>query len=891
MVNAHAPLPLVVEGPDRLDAAVMGNKFARLERMRRNGMRVPDWFGLPAAAFDEALALTASGWSKSAAAPEARCAAMASALRELALPSAWRDALLAEFDERFGAGALVAVRACSVLESGQDGAAGEIGEDSERDPFAGMSDSYLYVTRDRLVERVAACWASAFTERAVRYRLWRGLDPTRARVAVGIQRMIDGVRSFVAFSRDPRSGARSVVIAAAHGIGEGVVQEKADIDHFFVMDGRVRAETVRKEAMVGRSASGDVAVAPVPEQLRDVPVLSDADALRVAELALRVEAFFDAPQDIEGVISADGELHLVQARPMVIAENDARRLYWCNHNITESYPGISGALTYSQAQEFYRRAFGDLYRRMGVPKRRFDEHRHHLEQMVAFLNGRIYYRLDAWQALHGQMPVFELIRPLWEEAMGVAGPAREAPRWSRAQAWRALPGAWFRRLRHPREVRAFLQWWDGLMGEAGDLSGHTPEQLIAFYRRMWSQVSVHWGVTLTNSLYAMLELALLKRLLMAWTNAGPRLLAGLLIGGRSNRSLQSVRAAVALAERISARPDLKAALLDRAGSLERLWQDIGAQRYGAEIAQAAEAYLKQFGDRALHDLKLEEATPRQRPWMLLEMLRSYVEQGLTTAGMAADERRAVIGAREELKRSCPSPLRRAVLNALAKRVRSYFAIREDTRFCRTQLYGLSRQVLWRLGDQLAKAGRLDHAADVHDLAVAEVLGAFDGTLAGSDLRALARARSSERERYAAAAPIDALLSTEADVPVAVAMTRARPAVAPLDDRALRGLGSSAGIVRAPAKLVLEPNIAAEACRGAILVARETDPGWLFLMMAAKGLVVERGTLLSHTAITGRLLGIPTIVAMPNATRLIPDGALIEIDGSAGTVRVLEGTPV
>ena len=82
----------------------------------------------------------------------------------------------------------------------------------------------------------------------------------------------------------------------------------------------------------------------------------------------------------------------------------------------------------------------------------------------------------------------------------------------------------------------------------------------------------------------------------------------------------------------------------------------------------------------------------------------------------------------------------------------------------------------------------------------------------------------------------------------------------------------------------------------ILIARETDPGWLFLMLASKGMVVERGSMLSHTAITGRKFGIPTIVALPGATTRIPDGATIEIDGSTGIVTVLEaprreGAPV
>ncbi|MFD0891618.1 PEP-utilizing enzyme, partial [Streptosporangium algeriense] len=109
-------------------------------------------------------------------------------------------------------------------------------------------------------------------------------------------------------------------------------------------------------------------------------------------------------------------------------------------------------------------------------------------------------------------------------------------------------------------------------------------------------------------------------------------------------------------------------------------------------------------------------------------------------------------------------------------------------------------------------------------------------------------------------------------------------------RLLRGLASSAGLVRARAKVVLHPSVPPEACQDRILIARETDPGWLFLMSAARGLVVERGTLLSHTAITGRLLGVPTVVAVAGATTRIPDGALIELDGAAGTVRLLEETP-
>ncbi len=104
--------------------------------------------------------------------------------------------------------------------------------------------------------------------------------------------------------------------------------------------------------------------------------------------------------------------------------------------------------------------------------------------------------------------------------------------------------------------------------------------------------------------------------------------------------------------------------------------------------------------------------------------------------------------------------------------------------------------------------------------------------------------------------------------------------------ALVGLGSSAGKVRGIARVVHDPNTIDTLEDNMILIARETDPGWLFLMLASKGMVVERGSMLSHTAITGRKFGIPTIVALPDATRVIPDGALIEIDGSSGVVTLL-----
>jgi rifampicin phosphotransferase len=904
------------------DAAAVGHKFARLDRMLKLGLPVPDFFCVPVSAFDAAL--TALAPPAGSLPARQWCAQAAQALREAPMPE-W---ILTEIDTRFGPDSLLAVRACAVSTvdgEGEDGA----------DPYAGMSDSFLYVPKDHVARRVAGCWASAFTGRLVEYRIWRGLDPTRVRMAVGIQLMVPGTRSFVAFTRDPRDHSPRTVIAAAHGIGEGVVAERADVDHFFVNAGQaVTSVPVHKRRMVVRaedSADG-TAVMAVPPDLADPPVLSEPQVREIASLAARVETVFGCPQDIEGTITADGMVHLVQARPMAVP---AKSFYWGNHNITESYPGISSVLTFSQAREFYRRAFGDLYRRMGVPSRRRHAHSHHLEQLVGFLDGRIYYRLDSWQAAHGQMPAFELVRAVWEESMGVAGPARHPRRWSRVRALASLPGLLARMAFHPWRTRDFLRWWDTVQEEYADLDRFRPDELVDRYRSLWAQVAVRWGVTLTNSVYGMVVLRVVQTLLDRWAGGARRLLPGLLVGGAANRSQNAAMALVALSEQVAADDELRSAVL-AGDNPEPLWRNLSEGRYGDGLARAAGDYVRRYGDRVPHDLKLEEPTARQRPWLVLGLIRPYLRDGLTVTALREAEAVSAQRARRELTQHCRGRLRRTVLRVLAGSLRAGVRRREDTRFCRTQLYGLSRDILWRLGAELARAGRIDDAHDISHLTVDEVLGSFDGTAPGDDLRALVALRRADQDRYAATPAGPALLATPAGPPIADALRRAvavspaagspaagspgagspaagspgagspgassraagspavgspgagSPAASEDGGDLLRGLGSCAGVVRAPARLVLEPDVDADSCRGRILIARETDPGWLFLMLAARGLVAERGSVLSHTAVTGRLLGIPTVVAVPEATTRIHDGAMIEIDGTNGTVRLVEG---
>ena len=860
-----------------LDPGVVGFKFARQARLRNDGFPVPPFCCVPGAVFDalvrEIIAEPADSPADLTADEEllAWAARMRTRIADRAVPPDLSAQLLEGFDRIAGADGLVAVRACAVAADGR-------GEDGGTDPFAGLSDSFLNVRRAELLPRVVACWASGYSDRAVAYRIRRGVNPLSVSMAVGVQEMVPAERSFVAFTRDPVDGSDRCVIAAAYGYGEGVVQEKADLDHFYV---HLADKTV--ESRPAAQAS---------------PVLTDQEALGVAELAAQVEVYFGGPQDIEGAITADGQVMLVQARPVVYAgppapERSGKRIFWGNSNLTEGFPGVSCALTYSVAAQYGELSFADFYRRMGVPAHLLAARRHDLRRLLGHLRGRMYYRLDTWYALHAQIPSFAALRATWEQSMGlppeVASPelGRGGPAAGRLRRAAHYAGIAVRLPHHRTQVRQFLAWWDGHYDRFGReaRAEQTAADVVEDYHRMWAAVGERWGIGSVNNYYLLLLGRLTNTLVRRWLpGTTPGTLTGMLCGARENRSVAAIRSALELAERTGRSAPLSAVLGRQDDEL--LWDDLTAGTYGEDLAVAALGHVRRYGDRSLQDLKMESVTIRQEPWRLLQIVRAYAHESLTVAGNRAQELQTRAEAELHLRAQCPNPVRRAVLRGCYAVMREFLCSREDMRFCRSQLFGVSRAMLFELARRLVKAGVLEAERDVLDLTAPEVLGAFSGTLSGPDLSQLASLRRAQRHVWLSEPDLPPLLRTDEDTPLTAAFA-AEEMPGPQADgsasRQLVGIASSPGRVRGRAKVIADPAIDASECRDRILVARETDPGWLFLMMAAKGIVVERGSPVSHTAITGRMLAIPTVVAVPAATRLIRDGDWIELDGIAGTV--------
>jgi pyruvate,water dikinase len=797
------------------------------------------------------------------------CARPGQAPAEVRLAAPWRERIVAAARALDGAGPTFAVRS-SALE--EDGAAHS---------FAGQLDTFLQVPAEEIPDRVEAVWRSAFGARVAAYRRERGLPPGTA-PAVLVQRMVAAEAAGVAFSADPVSGRRGVaVVSAVAGLGDALVSGAVDADTWHVgQDGRVL-----ERRLAGRR-----------------PALTDAQVARVAALARAVARQLGRPQDIEWALER-GRLWLLQARPITTLagrpDPDGPRAIWDNANIAESYCGVTTPLTFSFARSVYEAVYRQFCRVLGVPARVLDENRDLFPRMLGLLEGRVYYNLGSWYRLLALLPGFRANRGFMEQMMGVSEglPAEvvaalpRAGRLARLRDRLALAGAAVGLVRSGlglrAQVRRFQHRLDtALAPPAPPLAERRPDELVAHYRELEERLLLRWDPPIVNDFLAMVFYGLLRTLARRWCGDAEGTLQNDLLtaeGGLvSAEPARRVRAMAALVAR-----DPAAVALLCTGTLGEIERWMGE---AAEFRARFEAYLERFGDRCLEELKLESLTLHDEPLTLLRAVGHYARR-LAAAGpgaQASSDPRLRREAEAQVAAALRgAPLRRWAFGCVLRRARARVKDRENLRFQRTRLFGRVRRIFVELGRRLAAEGRLDDARDVFWLEVEEVLGFVEGRCTTTDLRGLAAVRRAEYARHRAGpAPADRL-ETRGAVHLGNDLRAAAPAGPPGGDAAetLRGTGCCPGVVRGPARVILDPRDA-ELRPGEILVAPRTDPGWIMLFPSAAGLLVEHGSLLSHSAIVARELGIPAVVAMAGLTAWVKTGEWLELDGRTGVARKL-----
>jgi pyruvate,water dikinase len=403
-------------------------------------------------------------------------------------------------------------------------------------------------------------------------------------------------------------------------------------------------------------------------------------------------------------------------------------------------------------------------------------------------------------------------------------------------------------------------------------------RLAAEYRRIEAALLDRWDAPIVNDFLCMMAYGGSRRLLERWGGpAGVALHNDVMIGQGDIISAEPARLIRAAAVLARCLPGAEAALA--AGDPAVLLALPG-------LGDRLRAYLERFGDRRIGELKLEQPTLDEQPAPLFAAVRAAA-----ASATAPPERPGPEATVNALFRGQPLRrwLARWALNYAKARVRD----RENLRFERTRIFGYARRVFQAMGRVLAAQGVLEQPDDVFFLTVPEVLGAAEGLVLTSDLKALVGLRRAE---HAAAArqpepPARVLVrGSVADPSARIARgPAATPPIAETGDRdpvVRSGTACGGGIATGPVRVIRDP-LTEPLASGEVLVARHTDPGWICHFAHAAAVVVERGSVLSHSAIVSRELGIPCVVALPDACQWLKTGEPVRVDGSRGIVRRLD----
>jgi rifampicin phosphotransferase len=852
---------------DPTQVAVVGGKGAHLAELSRiEGIRVPAGFCVTTDAFKRTMAEAPSIADRldrlSHLKPDDRDALRALSaeirrtLEEIAIPDDLAMAItrpLARLDGQ----AAYAVRSSATA------------EDLPTASFAGQQDTYLNVVGpEAILQHVSRCWASLFTERAVTYRLRNGFDQRKVHMAVVVQQMVFPQAAGILFTADPLTSNRKVAaVEASFGLGEAVVSGMVNADVYKVRDGEVVAKAIgTKRLAIHASPAGGTRKQTIAPEQQTQPALTDAQVVRLAHLGRRIEAHFGCPQDIEWCL-VDDDFQIVQSRPIttlfpIPAASDQENHVYISVGHQQMMTDAMKPLGLSVWQlttprpmsEAGGRLFVDVTRALASPASR---------ARLLDLSGKSDPLVkDALQII---LERGDFIQSLSDDAPGGApaggakapietDPAIVVDLIARSQASITA-------LKRDIRTKSGAALLDFILADIQELRRilFDPQSHQVFM----AAIEATWW---------------LNEQLQAWLgekNAADTLAQSVPHNVTSKMGL----ALLDVADVIRPHPEVVALLhhVEDEDFLDELAKLAG----GREARDAIGAWLDEYGMRGVGEIDITRPRWSERPITLVPLILGNIKNFEPGAGARRFEQGRQEAWRKEqelLERleALPDGQRKAEeAKRMIDRVRAFIGYREYPKYGMVSRYFVYKQTLLEEAERLVQADVLRDKEDIFYLTFQE-LHEVVRTKQVDD--PLIRERKDVFRSYQALMP-PRVLTSDGEV---IAGKYRRDDLPP---GALVGLPVSAGTIEGRARVILDM-AEADLEAGDILVTAYTDPSWTPLFVAIKGLVTEVGGLMTHGAVIAREYGLPAVVGVERATRLIRDGQRIRVHGTEGYVEIL-----
>jgi phosphohistidine swiveling domain-containing protein len=753
-------------------------------------------------------------------------------------------------------------------------------EDGLHHSFAGMMDSFLNLRNfSDVIEAIKLCAQSAFSERTLAYRKQKNI--TRSpQPAVIIQKQIIPTSSGVLFTTSP-DFPQEIAIHAVTGFSEYLNKGEDTPDEFYLWkkNGALNRKIISpKEHAYSTHFNKGLIKIELEEKARELDALSAAQLDELYTVSNSIEKYFSHPCDVEFVFT-NNALFIVQARP--ITQPIPEVVVYDNSNIQESYCGVTTPLTFSFASRAYATVYKQTMKALALHESTIQKNEIVIQNLLGLVKGRIYYNINNWYRGLQLLPSFKQNKEDMEKMMGLTEPVDfiEDQLKSFMEKCRLLPGILFNLSRLlfafkklPGDVERFITNCQHYHKQfyAKDLTSLSIKELLIEKEKLDTNLLHQWTTPIINDFHVMMSNGKVNRnLKKTGVTEVDEFLSRYLSGNKQLASMQPTLQLQLLAEEVKKDHHLRTVILEAQSDIHAL-----VKKQHPAFFEKALLYINTYGDRTIGELKLETETMRVNPIVFYKYLRNFIlSPSVDLSGNKKLHQQAV----DELTKKLSGKTifyRNRISRNLANLERA-INNREAMRLERTRLFGMYRSIYLAIGVQLERKGILSNRRDIFYLGEEEIIVCEHHEPPSYKNRVNERKRSFDSFR-------------SEDVPSRIIIPYP-PSTEILEieiENSLKGTGCYPGTIEGEIVVITDPDQDIQTA-GKIICALRTDPGWAALFPACKGVLIEKGSSLSHSVILLRELGIPTIVNIPRLTKKLQTGQRIHMNSTDGKIQILD----